>query len=271
MRRIGLSLILSIAFFLISCWALAGPPFRTDDPQPVDYRHWEFYLASQYQNDTSGVSATAPHIEINYGFWPNFQAHLILPMEYAKPEGAPSHYGYSDTELGLKWRFYNDEQTKFMAGAFPLLEIPTGNESKGLGNGQPQVFIPVWLQKGWGPWLTYGGGGYWINPGEGHRDFQFLGWLLQRDLNKYITLGAEIFYQTPADISGEHEVGFNAGGFINLCKNHQILFSAGTDIHGPSSFFYYVAYYITFGPGKQDAPARTMRQNQRLLTSKSIF
>jgi hypothetical protein len=25
---------------------LAGPPFVTDDPVPVDYQHWEVYLAS---------------------------------------------------------------------------------------------------------------------------------------------------------------------------------------------------------------------------------
>lgn len=255
MRRIALSIILFAAFFLTSFSALAGPPFRTDDPQPVEYRHWEFYLASQYQNDTGGVSATAPHVEINYGFWPDFQFHLIMPMAYAKPAGAPSHYGYGDTELGLKWRFFNDEKTGFMAGTFPLLEIPTGEESKGLGNGQLQVFIPVWLQKEWGPWLTDCGGGYWINPGEGHRNFQFLGWMLQRVIDKYLILGAEIFYQTPADIGGEHEVGFNAGGFINLTQNHQILFSAGTDLHGPSNFFYYIAYYITFGPGGEAVQA----------------
>ncbi len=240
-----------LAFIAARVPALAGPPFRTDDPEPVDYQHWEFYLASQYQSDTGGVSATAPHVEINYGIRPNIQLHLLMPMEYAKPQGEASSYGYGDTELGLKYRFLNDEHSKFMAGLFPLLEIPTGDESKGLGNGDPQVFIPLWLQKEWGPWTTYGGGGYWFNPGEGHRDFQFLGWMLQRDLNKYLTLGAEIFYQTPSDVNGEHEVGFNAGGFIKLSEEQQILFSAGTDIRGPGRFFYYAAYYITFGPGEE--------------------
>ncbi|MDR3568008.1 MAG: hypothetical protein P4L43_08280 [Syntrophobacteraceae bacterium] len=236
---------------------MAGPPFRTDDPQPVDYRHWEFYLASQYQKNTGGVSATAPHVEINYGVRPDFQLHLILPMEYAKPRGQPSHYGYSDTELGLKWRFYSEKRKKFMAGSFPLVEIPTGEESRGLGNGAPQVFIPLWLQKEWGPWLSNVGGGYWFNSGAGHRDFQFLGAMVQRDVNRYWTLGAEIFYQTPSDSSGAHEVGFNAGGFLKLTKNQQILFTAGSDIHGPNSFFYYLAYYLTFGPGEEKGGLRT--------------
>ena len=27
---------------------LAGPPFLTDDPEPVDYQNWEFYVASMH-------------------------------------------------------------------------------------------------------------------------------------------------------------------------------------------------------------------------------
>ncbi len=134
MPRIALALsalLFVLLFFLFP--ALAGPPFLTDDPEPVEYEHWEIYVASISQEEHGGVSITAPHIEINYGAVPNFQLHLIAPIEYVKTSGLPSHYGYGDTELGFKWRFYNDEETKFMVGTFPLLELPTGAESKGLG------------------------------------------------------------------------------------------------------------------------------------------
>jgi hypothetical protein len=38
--------------------AHGGPPFVTDDPEPVDYQHWEFYVASQdakFGGDWSGT------------------------------------------------------------------------------------------------------------------------------------------------------------------------------------------------------------------------
>jgi hypothetical protein len=35
------------AFLVLSSSALAGPPFVTDDPEPVDYLHWELYTFSQ--------------------------------------------------------------------------------------------------------------------------------------------------------------------------------------------------------------------------------
>lgn len=40
----------------------AGPPFRTDNPEPVDYQHWEFYTAIQYQNHRGGLPAGPHHM-----------------------------------------------------------------------------------------------------------------------------------------------------------------------------------------------------------------
>jgi hypothetical protein len=51
-----------------------------------------------------------------------------------------------------------------------LLEVPTGSKSDGLGSGQMQAFLPLWLQKCVGDWTVYGGGGYGINPGAGNEN-----------------------------------------------------------------------------------------------------
>jgi hypothetical protein len=231
--------------------ALAGPPFLTDDPEPVPYKHWEMYLASISQVQHGGVNMTAPHMEINYGLVPNVQIHAMVPMEYVKSSGQPSHYGYGDTELGVKWRFFENREAAFMAGIYPLVEVPTGAESRGLGLGGTQVFFPLWLQKSWGPWLTYGGGGYLNNTGPGRQNLWFFGWVLQRDLNEHLTIGGELFDGSPADTGDERHFGFNIGSIINITKNHHILLSAGTDMIGPTNLYSYVAYILTFGPESQ--------------------
>lgn len=135
-----------------------------------------------------------------------------------------------------------------MAGIFPLMEVPTASKARGLGTGQAQSFLPLWLQKSNGPWTTYGGGGYWINPGAGNRNYWYLGWLLQRDITKWLTLGAEIFHNTPAAAGAPHEIGYNLGAIVNFTDTHHFICSAGTDIKGPASFFFYAAYLITWGP-----------------------
>jgi hypothetical protein len=70
----------------------------------------------------------------------------------------------------------------------------------------------------------------------------------------------EIFYETPQETGGEHNLAFNAGAIINITENHHILMSAGTDIDGPASFFSYIAYQLTFGPEKQKAPRNSPPQ-----------
>jgi hypothetical protein len=228
--------------------ALAGPPFRTDDPEPVEYRHWEVYVASQGGSDPDETSLTAPHIEINYGIVPNVQLHLIAPFEYVKPKGEPSHYGYSDTELGTKIRFIQESELRPQVGVFPIVLLPTGDEDKGLGSGEVQAFFPLWIQKSWDPWTTYGGGGYGINPGRDNKNYWFFGWEVQRDITKYFTPGAEVFYQSSSEEGGDSDTGFNVGAIINFSDVQHLLLSAGRDLSGPNNISFYVGYQLTFGP-----------------------
>ena len=112
--------------------------------------------------DTSGVG---PAFEFNYGPTEDIQLHLVAPFGFDNPARESGHFGYSDTELGVKYRFIHEDEkgSRPMIGIFPLVELPTGSERKGLGAGHTRVFLPVWVQKSFGDWTTYGGGGYWLN------------------------------------------------------------------------------------------------------------
>ncbi|WP_420265584.1 hypothetical protein [Candidatus Magnetominusculus dajiuhuensis] len=131
---------------------------------------------------------------------------------------------------------------------FPIVDLPSGDSSRGLGEGHIKIFFPLWLQKSWGQWTTYGGGGYWYHPGDNNKNYRFVGWLLQRELSKTLTLGAEIFNTSSRAKGDRGETGFNIGGFINLSEDHHILFSAGRDINGPNTMLTYLAFQWTFGP-----------------------
>jgi hypothetical protein len=239
-------ILLIVALAGLSAPAVAGPPFLTDDPEPVEYRHWEVYIASQGSFNRDETSLTAPHFEFNYGIFRNVQIHLIVPFGYVKPEGGPSHHGYADTELGAKIRLIQESGSCPQVGVFPIVILPTGDKNKGLGSGEVQVFFPVWVQKSWGPWTTYGGGGYWLNPGTGNRNYWFLGWEVQRDMSKHLTLGAEVFHQTRSQAGGESHTGLNAGAIVNFGNLHHLLVSAGWDFSEPDHASFYVGYQLTF-------------------------
>ena len=99
-----------------------GPPYITDDPEPVELYHSEFYIASYYFHGAFGTLGTLPHFEYNYGAAPNLQVHIISPMAYAQAPGGPFNYGYGATELGVKYRFIQEGKTTPMIGVFPLIE-----------------------------------------------------------------------------------------------------------------------------------------------------
>lgn len=231
---------------LVPAPALAGPPYLTDDPEPVELRHWEVYLASQSTFSRAGVTGTAPHLEVNYGAAPGLQLHIIGPLVLAAGGGRPSRYGPGDVELGAKYRFLDEEWVGVQVGTFPIVTVPTGSSARGLGEGGATVLLPIWLQKSLGAWTTYGGGGYLIRTAPGAHDSWFLGWQLQRQVGP-ASVGAEVFHETDRVSSLAGRIGFSVGAVVDLSELHHLLVSIGTD-SGPVDLHAYLGWQLTFGP-----------------------
>ena len=232
-RPLHVAVLLAVAAAIASAGpAEAGPPFRTDDPEPVDYQHWEVYAFSVETHEHGDTSGILPGIELNYGAAPNLQLHVVMPLAYDSPSGDGTKFGYGDTELGAKLRLVDEVENGWRPtiGIFPMLELSTGNARRGLGAGHTREFLPAWIQKSFGDWTTYGGGGYEINPGMGNKDFWFAGWYLQRKVTDQISLGGEMFHQTADSVGGHDSTGFNLGGIYDVTEHHHLLFSAGRGI-----------------------------------------
>jgi hypothetical protein len=238
-------LVLAAAILLGPTAGHAGPPYLTDDPEPVELGHWEFYLGIQHFIARGFATGAAPLTELNYGALPGLQLHVLGQLTYARPSGGPTSYGVGDTEIGTKIRFVNEGDRLPMMGLYPMLELPTGDAGRQLGTGRVHGFIPLWIQKSFGPWTTYGGGGLWVNPGVGNRNYWYVGWQAQRRLSGFATVGAEVFYITPNQIGGNANLGFNAGLVLDLSEHHHLLFSAGRSIVGDNLFQSYAAYQLT--------------------------
>jgi hypothetical protein len=113
-----------IIFIVVLCViapaiVFAGPPFRTDDPEPVEYRHSEVYLFSTGTRDSGGISGVGPAIEFNYGILPDTQFYIITPVAFNSPQGTTCHFGYGDTEAGIKYRFIYQTAMILMSESFP--------------------------------------------------------------------------------------------------------------------------------------------------------
>ena len=226
----------------------AGPPFLTDDPEPVDFRHWEAYLFASDDRTDGGGSMNGPAVELNYGVLPDTQLHLVVPLDSFTPAGGATASGLGDTEFGIKYRFVRETASSPQVGIFPMAELPTGSAGRGLGNGRAWFRLPLWLQQSWGPWTTYGGGGYAFNSAPGQRDHAFGGWLVQRGFGPHLALGGEIFAQGADSVDGRGFTVANFGGAWNLTDRFSLLFSAGRSIHGERHTLWYFSLYWTWGP-----------------------
>ncbi len=69
----------------------------------------------------------------------------------SRPGGA-SRVGPGDVEFGAK---YNIFDPGMMAGIYPAITVPTGDDQRGLGAGSVRAFLPVWL--GFQEMVDYGG------------------------------------------------------------------------------------------------------------------
>src|ERR1700687_3920488 len=107
LRIIGLAGIYSV---LLSSGANAGPPFRTDDPEPVEFGHYEFYTFTSGTHVKDGTAGVGPAFEFNYGILPDGHLHIIAPTAFNSPVGGPTTVGYGDTEIGFKYRFVQEDK-----------------------------------------------------------------------------------------------------------------------------------------------------------------
>lgn len=234
---------------LFSSVALAGPPYQTDDPEPVDVGEKEMYFAIEQTRTRDGISASQPLIELNYGAAPNVQIGVGVPYALNNPTQGATERGVGDIELSVKYRVLQESDNRPMLSIFPMVALPTGDADKGLGNGKAQYFLPIWMQKNWGDWQCNSGGGYWINSATDARNHWFFGVQLQRKIAEQWTLGGELFHSTE-EVRGEGaSSGFNLGGTYALDEHNHLLFSAGrgiSNVQATNSSSYYFGYQLTW-------------------------
>ena len=260
MKTASVALFLAILFGTAAAWA--GPPFETDDPEPIDYKNYEFYTFGSADGTPVEMDTAGPAVEFNWGALPNVHLHIILPLATIMPrsnpglgQADPSKFGLGDIETGIKFRFIQESKRRPQVGTFVMFELPSGNADRGLGVGSTWYKVPLWAQKSWGPWTTYGGGGETLFDHKAHlagyQNYPFAGWLVQRDIGKKLTLGTEVFYHGPegaATPQFRSSALLDVGGYYKFRDpGFQLLFAYGHTIAGQSENYAYLGLYWTWG------------------------
>jgi hypothetical protein len=244
------SILMTLLLALTSPFTYAGPPFITDDPEPVEANHWEVNYSVSKTWRAGGSSAGAPSIDINYGLSPNIQLHAQPKYAY-ETDGQNKHSGLDNTEIGVKYRFINQQygNVNWMLGTYPMVQLPTGSSTLGESRGKVQAFLPVWLQRNSDDWTIYGGIGYRLNQYADSKNSWFSGITTLYRFTNQLQLGGEVFHETSASIGERGASGFNMGGIYNVNNNYHLLFSMGkglSNVGSTNQFSGYLALQVIY-------------------------
>jgi hypothetical protein len=191
-------LIAFVALLAFARPAVAGPPYVSDDPEPTDYKHWEIYTFSSGTATRDGRSGEMG-LDINYGAAPDLQLTATLPLGFDSPTIRPTNLGLSNIELAAKYRFLHQDTSGWDVSVFPRIFLPS--PSGAVGDPNPSLLLPVWVQKDWRDgWSAFGGGGCVVNT-DSSKNSCMAGWVVTRKILPNLQLGVELFHQT-ADSSG---------------------------------------------------------------------
>jgi len=239
-----------IITFIAHSPTYAAAPFLTDDPVALDYHHYEIFLFANVDKNNLEIlepDLQAPAIEVNWGAITNLQLHLVIPYAWSLPPAAPAANGIGDIEVGVTYRFIEETANRPQVALVPVVGLPTGNANRELGNGKVWSKIPISAQKSWGPWTTYSEIGYAHNTAQDMLNYGYGGWVVQRDLNEKLTLGAELFFQGKQTTENRSYTILNAGGSYNFTQNFSLVFSGGNSIWGENHLVGYLGLYWAGG------------------------
>ena len=212
------------ALFLVGSPALAGPPYLTDDPIPTDTGHWEIYGFGGGEGRRSIIDANVG-TDLNYGPVDGVQLTATLPLSFSHDSSDGWRSGTGDVELGVKYRFFHDEEHGLSAAIFPRVILPTAGHSP---EEKTKVLLPLWVGKDFkGGTSVFGGGGYLINPGAGNRDFWEAAVAVTQEINDGLSVGAEITRQGPDVVGGTAQTRAGVGSIIAVSNHANILLSGG--------------------------------------------
>lgn len=99
-----LSILRTLATVSLATALFAGPPYLTDDPEPVERHHWETYLFTQGVVSHGAKSGLLPAFEANHGPFANAQIQFQVPVAYEQRSDGTRDHGLGDLQAGFKYR-----------------------------------------------------------------------------------------------------------------------------------------------------------------------
>jgi len=192
LARYSIALFWFLLFVGPSVWAQGGPPYYTNDPGTPGNLQWEINLGYMPFLYSSESITHTPDVDINFGVGDRIQ--LTYENAWLRVDNpSPAKYGLGQDQLGVKWRFYDNQDSGFAVSLFPQLSINNPNHSVERGITPPgaSLILPLEFSKKLGPIdLNWEAGYNLVHRGP---DGWLGGVVVGRELTKNLELDGELY------------------------------------------------------------------------------
>ncbi len=232
-----------LAFCAGSAFAQGGPPYYTNDPGTPGNHNWEINLGYMPFLYTDQSVSHIPDVDINFGLGERIQLtyESAWLRVYNFPE-APK-YGMEQDQLGVKWRFYDNDESGLSISLFPQLSINNPNHSVQRGIAPPgaSLILPVEFSKKLKHiQLNWEGGYNVVHLGPSG---WVAGFVAGRDVTKNLEMDAE-FYSVGAFRQSVNQETIDGGLRYKIHPPFILLLMAGRSVAPASNHQpFFVGYF----------------------------
>jgi len=193
--RISAAVVLAVSLLLAPALVRAqgGPPYYTNDPGTPGTNNWEInigYMPFLY----NGLSVShTPDVDINFGLGERIQLTFENAVLRDRFGSGKAEYGIGQDQLGVKWRFYDNEKNGLGISVFPQVSInnPDNSVRRGITPPGASLLLPVEFTKKLGPVDINWELGY--NAVHKGPDGWLAGFVIGHDVTKNLELDAEFY------------------------------------------------------------------------------
>ncbi len=227
-----------------------GPPLITDDPGTPGDDMWEINLAfSTEKTADSEWFFEAPLLDINYGVGERIQLKFEVPWVFLHEEGESTKNGLGNSEIGVKWRFF-DQETQFVdMSVYPqfLFENSDSSADRDLVDDGTELFLPFEVERRFGPFSVNPEVGFLLRE-KGREEWAY-GLALGYELFERVEIVGEIHGEADNGLH-KHQLVFNMGLRWQFSEHTGLLAAAGRGLRGSSAgepeFLSYLGLQVVF-------------------------
>ena len=231
---------------LVSAPAFAGPPYVNDDAEPTAKGTWEINI---YSSGTvaDGGSFEQAGVNASYGWSDDLEFNGTVLSGFSQAPGRADVAGFGDIQLGAKYKFLKQADWFVDVAVVPGITLPTHTDPS-LGRPGLVPSLNLQVERDWGDWSVFGGGGCVFPHDNLSQDFCLFGGAVTWQVTRTLQIGGEIYHATPGAKFGMHTTGIGFGATYDFSDRYHLLFSAGPGIQNVSltnGISYYLAFQVT--------------------------